>query len=80
MVMCPGCAIDYPEGYLSEVTADKKKTPPICGCCALEVLNRHKGTFLLYFTSRGAEALRRLAIEWRREHRLAPKPLGVELR
>lgn len=86
LILCPGCAVEYPEGYLSPFeTKFGKRTLPVCGCCALELANRARinvGGQTVFCFQRGTmgERLRRLAIDWRREtHAIAKTPVAVQL-
>ncbi len=78
--LCPGCAVDYPEGYLVPFEFRRKETLPVCGCCALELANQVSRQKIMYFRQGTfAEQMRRLAIDWRRESHARPRPLAVRL-
>jgi hypothetical protein len=45
MNQCPECKIDYPKWvHLSPLMINGEYTKPICGCCALELMNKRLGS------------------------------------
>jgi hypothetical protein len=74
---CARCKLPYPGEMLNPVMgnfADSGK--PVCGICALEIVNEAHGTRMKRFHGELAEGLRLRAINWRRKHPNA-QPVAV---
>jgi|GraSoiStandDraft_4_1057263.scaffolds.fasta_scaffold00110_58 hypothetical protein len=65
---CADCKFDYPDHFLNQMYANGKFTKPICGICALEVMNKAMGMRMTQFRGELAEQLRLDAIEHRKNY------------
>ena len=67
MNRCPKCQVDYPDSVpLSPITG-VVVTQPICGICALEMINELHGIRRSKFRGEMAEFNRQLAVEFRQK-------------
>ncbi len=67
--ICPECGWRYHEDIgMSPLLVKGKYTKPICGICALTLMNQIHKAKLRRFTGDGAEACRQDALRWRRTH------------
>jgi len=65
---CAGCKLPYPDGLVQPLMLMGAYTEPMCGICALELINVFHGTERKSFDGMMAEMYRRRAIEWRAAH------------
>jgi hypothetical protein len=69
---CCGCQIRYPEDYLNPVHTADGITLPVCGICALQMLNQFSDVHRSRFDGEMAKLMRRRALHWRRVRKLKP--------
>ena len=65
---CGRCRLPYPNDMLSPVIGDPFMKVPVCGICALEMINAIHGSHVKQFRGEMAEDFRVRAINWRRKH------------
>ena len=69
---CSECKLPYPDDMLNKIfLADPQGSgysEPVCGICALAIINRQHGQNRKKFTGVQAEEFRQRAIAWRRKH------------
>lgn len=61
---CAHCGFEYPPEILSSMQGSLI-TGPICGICALDIINSIQGITRTSFSGNRAEAARQAAINWR---------------
>lgn len=71
---CARCDWPYPDGLLSPVIGSAFGSQPVCGICALEIINAVHGTNRKRFQGGHAEEMRTDALDWRRLHPHAKPP------
>lgn len=71
---CGECKWPYPDWYMSQMATNEGYTKPICGICALRLINEAHGIHRKAFTGEYAESMRQMALTWRETHKdLEPK-------
>jgi len=65
---CDHCKWKYPDHFLSAMMVNGHYTKPICGICALELMNSNIGVKRDKFHGEQAESNRLAAIDWRAAH------------
>lgn len=65
---CDHCKWKYPDHFLSQMMVNGHYTKPICGICALELLNSTSNLKRDHFQGEIAESNRKAAIAWRQKH------------
>lgn len=65
---CDDCQWNYPDTYLNRMYVNGGYTKPICGICALELMNSVHGVQRTKFNGEMAEQARLDAIKWRKNH------------
>ncbi len=63
---CPRCRLPYSDDVPLNPVIGGEVTAPICGCCALAIVNEIHGTRMKAFHGELAEDARQAALEWRR--------------
>jgi hypothetical protein len=65
---CPECNVEYPERLLNPLVTSLGTTNPICGICALEIVNELHDQKRESFNTPIAERMRQDALKWRKDH------------
>lgn len=65
---CGRCGLPYPSDMLNPVVGDALIKTPVCGICALAMVNAVHGTKMKRFHGELAEEFRERAIAWRKKH------------
>lgn len=65
---CGECRLPYPDDMLSPLMTNGGYSQPVCGICALAMVNASHGTHNKRFHGELAEDDRQRALNWRRKH------------
>jgi hypothetical protein len=68
MPECDKCRWDYPVHLLNPIVSSEGYSVPVCGICALQIINEAHGIRRTRFGGEQAEATRQGALAWRRNH------------
>ena len=68
LAKCAECKWEYPDELLSQIFVGNGYTPPTCGLCALDRINRELDIKRTHFHGEMAEDMRVRAAQWRNAH------------